>query len=403
MLKNRRDLEKFLIKYITNTSDAKIRKDWYIKLEQKYNIPISLSSDIISMRKDFSEYNEFILYAITDIIKPDKINLYFSDKEKNMYSTSTYKTDKIKFPIKLKMLQVDDDQFIGVTSAKFLMKLREAQLINYNADTQRALEIMVNNGKEIFRPFVSNINVQEIKNLYASKSFIPNTISLNISLDDEQAEYSYNEENCELRISNITAFDIFDGYHRYLGMAENYDLDNSFDYPMELRITMFSVERAKQFIWQEDHKTKMKRIDAATFDQYNPGNIIIKRINSDADFDLNNNIGLQDDIIHAGILSEIINKLYFPKRPERKQIIDATRKIKIGINNFVEEYEKYMEERWNKYETLLIIYGIYKEYTPDKIHAAIQSANKIQINYINKVDTITKRVIDMLKEVYSNV
>lgn len=402
MLKDRKELEKYLIKYVSNTSDTKVRQHWYTELEERYNIPISMSSDILTMRKDFSEYNEFVLYAITDVVKQEQISKYYAEREIQSYSTTKYKIKKVGFPIKLKMLQVDDDQFIGVTSAKFLMKLREAQLINYNADTQRALEIMINDGREIFRPYVSSVNVNEIKELYGNKGFIPNTISLNISLDDDKADYNYDEESCTLKINNLTAFDIFDGYHRYLAMAANYDADNSFDYPMELRITIFSVERAKQFIWQEDHKTKMKKVDAATFDQYNPGNIVINKLDSDAMFNLQNNIGLQDKLIHGGVMSEIINKLYFTKKPDRRQIISVTRELKDELNLFTETYEEYLERKWKKHEILITIFGIYNGYTSEVIYTAINSITKEQIKYINKSTIINKKILDLLQEVYNH-
>ena len=85
-----------------------------------------MSSDIITLRKNLSEYNEFILFAITSIVKPDQIKKWFTDREIKNYSKQKLKTSKIKFPIKLKMFEVTPDQWIGVSSAQFLMKLRDA-------------------------------------------------------------------------------------------------------------------------------------------------------------------------------------------------------------------------------------------------------------------------------------
>ena len=50
-----------------------------------------MSSDIISMRKYLSEYNEFVLFAIASVIDENKIKLYFTEREIEMYSNQTYK------------------------------------------------------------------------------------------------------------------------------------------------------------------------------------------------------------------------------------------------------------------------------------------------------------------------
>lgn len=41
---------------------------------------------------------------------------------------------------------------------------------------------------------------------------------------------------------------------------------------MEIRIVSFTEEKAKQFIYQKEQKTKMKQIDSAAMNQYSPAN-----------------------------------------------------------------------------------------------------------------------------------
>ena len=60
-------------KYQSTSNSVKLRQKWYMDLSKRYNIPIGVSSDIISRRKDLSEYNEFVLFAITDVIKEIEI------------------------------------------------------------------------------------------------------------------------------------------------------------------------------------------------------------------------------------------------------------------------------------------------------------------------------------------
>ena len=388
------------VKYKTTSHDIKLRQKWCLELSQKYNIPIGVSSDIISCRKDLSEFNEFVLYAITDVIKPEWVRKFFVDKEIKLYRGQKYNLETIKFPIEIPMMKVTDDQYIGVSSAKWLMNLREAYLINYNADTQRALEIMLKGDTAIYRPFVNEKSVIEIAESFRTGSFIPNTISLNINLDDENADYYFKDN--KLIINSITEFDIFDGYHRYLGMARNYDADHSFDYPIELRITMFSVAKAKQFIWQEDHKTKMRKIDAGAYDQSDVGNQVVNRLNNDPDFCLYGMVSLRGGYINSGILNQIINRLFFNNHPSKKDIIDVSKLIKNKINSFVTDYSEYVDREWERYEIYIILYGIYKQYDNTHIYDTLHNITPEQIKALHSRNELRKGMIDIVKEVYGN-
>ena len=399
----RSNVEKKLMYVFSELKDTSTIQEYCLELERKYNIPLGVSSDVICLRKDLSGYNDFFLYAITDVVAPSYTSNVFTEREIATYSGQQFESRDIKFPIKLKMFQVTPDQWIGASSVKWLMELRNAQYINYNAETQRALEIMVKGGKEVYRPSVDVKSVGEIEEAYANKSFIPNTISLNISQDDEEADFYFKDD--VLVINSITAFDIFDGYHRYLAMARNYDLDDSFDYPIELRITNFSVSKAKQFIYQEDHKTKMKRVNREAYDQQNPGNIICDRLNADSGFNLYNKINLTDGIINYGELSAAICAFYFAsKNVERKNIIHLSKELKASLNSFTEDYEEYLERKWERREILEIMYGLWKGYSNDKIKYAIDHTDKEHETTINYFISglSKKKLIATMEEVYGN-
>ena len=406
MLKDRAELESKLIQYIrkriTHEYKTSERQQWYVDLLERYNIPMSLSTDIITQRKDLSEVNEFILFAITEVVRHDVVPKYFNSKEIHMYRQEKYETDSFQFPIKLHLIKISDEQYIGKTDAQFLMKLRDAQLINYNAETQRALRIMIKGGTKILRPYVDNKAVNEIDESYSEGIFIPNMITLNINFDDEKADYVYDDKEEILKIRNITAFDIIDGYHRYLGMSRNYDRDNKWNYNMMLQVTAFSVGRAKQLIFQENHKTKMREIDSSAYDQYNAGNLVANRLNMSTDCNMCRQINLNDGLINAGVLSQVINKLYFPqhKKVERKQIITTSKEIQSGINSFTEESDEYLERKWDTYEIIIIMYGIYNKYNAEQIQTALNKLEKDDISTLNRLKDINNKVLNILKEVY---
>lgn len=408
MLKDRRKLETELTKYLvgidkTKIVNRKLQQQWYTQLSSEYNIPMVDSSDYLSLRKDLSGATEFILYAITNVVKADLVDKYFSKKDIDLYKGQKLKVENIKTTFRLPMIKVADDQYIGVTSVKFLMQLREDRLINYNANTQRALAAMLVGENVIYRPYVNNYAVQEIADAFKQNVFIPNTISLNINLEDERADYEYYPKENILEIRDITAFDIFDGYHRYLGMARIWDLDHDFDYPMELRITMFSVSKAKQFIFQEDHKTKMRKLDAKTFNQSDYGNQVVNRLNTDPDSCVIGRINLTDGLINSGVLSQSINKFFFDRKKEynRKDINLIAQNIMTALDKLLLTYDEYDQKQWSKAVTHIIMYGISKNHTSEEIYSALQNIPE-SLDQKLKGGRLYVGSIKIIKEVYGD-
>ena len=177
MLKDRRQLENELTKYLvgidkTKIVNRKLQQQWYTQLSGEYNIPMVDSSDYLSLRKDLSGATEFVLYAITNVVKADLVDKYFSKKDIDLYKGQKLKVENIKTTFRLPMIKVADDQYIGVTSVKFLMQLREDRLINYNANTQRVLVAMLVGENVIYRPYVNNYAVQEIADAFKQNVFI---------------------------------------------------------------------------------------------------------------------------------------------------------------------------------------------------------------------------------------
>lgn len=406
MLKDRSGLEILLIEIFTNNISTKLgmnlHQEWCLKLSEKYDIPIGMASDYISRRKDLSECNEFILFAITDIVKPDKIKDYYTPTEIKMYSDKKFELKTLKFPLKLKMIKIADDQYIGKTSAQFLMQLREKQLINYNQETQRALKVQIRGGEKILRPFVDSKAVNNITEMYEDESFIPNVITLNVNFDDEKADYYYDDNTMEFVIKNITAFDITDGYHRYLGMGRAYDKNNSWDYPMILQITTFSEGKARQMIYQENQKTIMKESEVESYNQNNAGNLVVDRINKDSRSNLYGQIDLKDGLIDYSILSDTINRLWFQKDAKRVETIVLSKELMQSLNLLTESITKTLEVKWQPYEIMVVMYGFRFEHSTDEIKEALKNISEEQIELLNRHKKIDGRVFDILSEVFKD-
>lgn len=377
--------KKLLLQKNYKTSINKLTRS----IEQKHNIPIIISNDYISLMKNPVDAPIEILFCIIEAISDQLISKYFEEKEIKKYSTYKYDTKKLKFPLKFEATQISDTQWIGRITVKELINLQS--IIKYNTNTQRSLKRTTVNGVEVYNIFLNEKALNEITEAYLNKTYIPNTITLNIP---EDVDFEYKEGN--LIFKSLEALDIIDGYHRYVAMIRAYSADSRFDYPMEVRWTVFGEDKARQFIWQEDQKTKMRKIESASFNQNNPGNQLINMLNQVT--------ALKDIIsvngnINAGVASEFINAFWFYKIKHtypRKEIVEVKKSIEQHMLDVLNQKPEAFDKKWNAREIGALFLTIYN----DDINTLFDF-----IDYINKEElpihnSLTKREITRLKDAY---
>lgn len=335
--------------------DKKKMKGLTKVLNEKYDIPVSIASDIISLRSDIKFTTDFVLFCVTEELAPTLIEVYYSDSEIEKYSNTKYTQRKTAFPLHFDMIKISDDQWIGSITAKQLMKLRDMQLINYNENAQRTMQHILRGDVEYYRIALNKSAVSQIEDLYSNGSYIPNTITLNIP--ETEYDYKYDEETHDFMISKIDHFDIIDGYHRYIAMS---DLVNkgSFDYPMELRITTFSDSKAQQMIWQEDQKTKMRRIDSKSLNQNDFATRICNQINADKQSNLCGLISRNKGVINAAYFCNIVQMLYATQVKNRGDEIKIKNEISAGLNELTSEDVSLLNTPWTFEYTLAAILAI---------------------------------------------
>lgn len=386
MLKNKEELTKRITKIceskVSELKYKEIIKGWTDKIFSAFNVPYSISNDIVTLRVNPIDYDDFVLFAVLATISDENIvKEYYTEAEIKKYSNQKYKDKKIKFPIKWKMIQVSDDQWIGSITVKELMQLRDARLINYNENTQRPLSRKTINGEEVYRITINESAIAAIKDSYTNGTYISNTITLNVP---EDAEMYYSDG--EVVINQIESFDILDGYHRYLAMQRLFLENKSFDYTMEFRLVCFPEEKAKQFIWQEDQKTKMSKLDSDSMNQNNIANQIVNRLNQKSPFNglINNN----KSIIDAGSFSYFINQYLcgdISKKQERKEMIAISNRVYDSLLLLVDNSPSLIDKRWD----LL--------YLVSAIHAiSLQVPNN---EYVKTVDKLYKIFTDPENEI----
>lgn len=328
-----------------------------------HNMPEEIVYDLINGNIEPKQLSDFEIFCIYETILPKLITEYYTSTEIEKYSKFQYKVNEIQLPIKISAMKVNDEQWITASDSNFLMLLKEKGLLIYNTNTQRTMTRYTNSSTETYVITLNKQAVKQIKNLIQDGSYIPNVITLNIP---EDSDFEYKDG--QLVINDISGFDIIDGYHRFVAMSQVHDVDPDFNYPIELRLVSFSESKARQFIYQEDQKTQMSKIDSESFNQNNNANIIVKKLNDDIDFNLYKKVD-KSQIIDEAFLSDSINKIYNVKNLTRPELLKIKNEIKNGINTITESNLSLLNKKWN-YEYTFIIIAL------------------IKLNKINKLDKV---------------
>lgn len=375
------------ISYIGKRLDLyALNKDAVEKMQKymmdKYNFRLGEAADLITQKSPLTTENVYVCFCVADALAQIdnrvKLEDWFTDKEISTFSSEIIQRDKFKFPITIPAIQITDDQWIGTCDCDFLMKLREAQKIYYNTNTQRTLQRIVKNGQESYRIMLNRTAVQEIKTAYDNETYIPDTISLNMP---EDTEFWYNAEKREIVIENLDHFDIIDGFHRYTAMCMEKDANPDFNYPMELRIVQYDEIKAKQFIWQQDQKTKMKKLDSESLNVSAPENIVAEKLNRNPMFNLHGELNRNGGKIALQDFVNVVRFLYFKgvkKEEERKLINAVTNDLFNKLNYVSDNDDKIFSEALSRTDIIALVTSCYINNDPSKIKEGyLRAKNKI--------------------------
>lgn len=420
-MKDRKIVKEVLLnrfrKIILNKSDElKMYKYAY----DKYNLQMGIFADYVSERKSLDEVSNIMFFMMLDsheaIVNPNKniVSKYFTEKEIEDFSKIKIENEKIQFPLVFNVVAISDDQWIGSIDTDQLILLNENQLINYNTETQRTMQHVIRNGNDYYCIKVNSNAVNSISKEMSSSTYIPSPITLNIPEGEE--DFVYIPDKHQLIINSIKAFDIIDGYHRFLGINKCKTIDEEFNYHMELRITHFNVEKAQRFIYQEDQKTKMTKVDSDSYNMSSPGVIVSNKINENSLCNIKGYIGRNNSKINIAKMAELITFLWFSgsKKEDRKRIIEVSKELVDDFNIITEVNPEFLDMEYNN-KTLtcvMVTFYYYKDKT-DKTNMA-----KVIIETIKESDSINKRrfyqtrkitqslyndIIDIIKEADANV
>ena len=391
-MKDRLSLEKYLKDKSYNIIiDQKKCKQFYDLCKSKFNLPRGISADFISFRKDFSEANDFVLYILLSSYlsvydSKDNRKKFFTNQEIEKYSTFKYEEETIKFPIVFDMIQNSEDQWIGCISTKELMLLRKAQLINYEENTQRTKRRITRGENVYYEISLNKRAIKEITSSLENGRYIADDLTLNIPFNSS-ADFTYNKEQKRLIIKSIKAFDIIDGYHRYIAICRASDANPDFNYNMELRITNFDEEKARNFIYQKDQKTKMSKIDSDTYNMNSIANIIVTRLNDSSQCNIKGMINRNNGYINFSDLATSIKYYYIPrdlpKSQERKFIVQTVAELTEDFNILTEYDYSYLEKTYS-FKDIVSIIHVFKKYQ-----------DKDKTNMCKTIDIVCQKMQDI--------
>lgn len=415
MLVGRKELENYLNnktkEYIFDSAKKQAVIDY---VNNKYKIPRSKFLDIFSKRESIEEQPDQILFiyldAIDNLLGSNKKVKYFTEIEIASYSAYQYATEKISFPIRISCYPVSDDQWIGVVNTDLLFQMQKANLIRYNENTQRVMQ-QIKKGDII--KYVISINktaVKKIVSLFAKNTYIPDDLTFNIPLDSDYSFY-YNNESKELVIERLEVFDIIDGYHRFLAMKQEKQLNKNFKYPMELRVTNFSEEKTRQFIFQKDQKTQMSKVKSDSMNMDDAANITLERLNQDVLFLMRGELKRSNGKIPFSDFAVIVRYFYFNSFDEKqrnKLIMEATKDIRNKLNAYIESDEKLINSNFT-FKQLLFLFTAYniEDIDLNQVPEIVNKALEIEIDksieiplkqcriykpLVNKIENIIREV-----------
>lgn len=265
MIKKRQELEAIIDKIIKVNNTKKDIVNPLRNSLLEHNISIGEFQSIWNKNKTLDSIDDSTLFLLTkylyeltseENIKPET---YFTETE--IADGNNYKreiiSDMIELPITFdEVIKVTDNQYITTLSIQKIKQLQDSKLISYNFDAQRNPKYKIDNEGELIK--VANIKPQAVKEIsddMVSGKFIPNTITLNI-LQNGEEDFVFDAKSHELTITR-GMINIIDGFHREMGLIDAIGQNSSLDFPMEVRITNWDIQKCRNFIRQESIRNKI--------------------------------------------------------------------------------------------------------------------------------------------------
>lgn len=362
-----------------------------------HSIDYFITNRIITNRAGLKNITSLQLFCTIDSIdkalNENNLAKFYTPNEINNYIKYRDKIS-ISFPLEIHCIKINNEQYIGKCDVDFLIALRNSQLINYNKNAQRTLRRVAKGDSEYYEISINKTAVKRIQEAYRTGTFISNTITLNIPQDVE-SDFYYDEKEHILIINSIEHFDITDGYHRYVAMCKEKDKNPNFNYDMELRLVNFSLDKTRQFIYQEDQKTKMAKSDSDSMNTTRLSNIITERLNADMRFLLKGCIDRNDSLINFAEFSDDLEYIFSLKKSKitNKELMQIEKNIRDNINYLAENNDDILVNKYPRIYWFGVLYYILNNDDVLDFNTLYKEKNLSDVKITSK-----KKILNMLKK-----
>lgn len=423
MITDREELENILEKMIS--AYAKDRKVVQ-KVTKELNKRNVLDGDVLSIFKlntPISSLSLSFLYCFTQELF-DATQEHKLDPEKHFTQleietadkwSQEVKTEEDKYPVVFKnVIKIQDNVWLTKLSAQELVDMFSKRILTYNPETQRPLKRKEFNDKIIERIDVNPKAVKKIKDLILKNNFIPNCITINVLEDsDAQIEEDLKEQSVIVYSGSIN---LTDGYHRFRGLVKALLENPNLEYTTGVLLTYFDVEKAKDYIFQEQQHNPINYEYTKSINPDKISNQVVVKINEKKDSLLRGKITKDSIMLKTGqalvlhnILSDAIDLTFNPT--DNKEALKVSYAVISGLNTIIELNDKLLDEPVNfKYWVVYIclIFCVYNgKYDDNDTEEIIQEAllridmNKIELKTITKLSI--RNINSYLSIILSNI
>lgn len=171
-------------------------------------------------------------------------------------------------------------------------------MLNYDFDTQREATTAQVNNSIILTPTINPQSIIEIADELVAGTFIPNTLTFNIPLENRD-NFKY-DRKLKRWILLSGKLNIIDGYHRYRGTITALR-EKDIDYNFEVRLTNFNRDKARRFIVQEDKRNPINKEYIKSIDDSDLITQIINQLNESNRSELRGKITSDSKTISSGL------------------------------------------------------------------------------------------------------
>lgn len=262
---------------------------------------------------------------------------FFTDAElQKVKETSFEPTNSLNGDLKFDDVSyVCNDHYFTTISSQYLRALLDEGRLIYRPETQRGTITKRQGDAIIQKVRINRNNVTEIANDIEENKYEPTTLTMNVVKGS--GEMVYDARSRTLIVSKGAECNLIDGLHRTYGVIQAMIENPEIKQPWEFRIVNWSIEKAKAFIFQEDHKTPLTKEVRVSMDQHDLSTQIVSMLNQEMHNEMQGRIATDIRSITKGkaytLFSMMVDSVRKFLKPQYQKDVESMTKRLISFYN----------------------------------------------------------------------